>query len=489
MSNDIVWDDEKPDAGIVWDDAKPKAAPASVLTRTIAGLSDPVVGVAQIADKVLVNPIRQAIFPGASSMQDYSRNREAELTPPEGMDIARMAGNVAQPLNYIGGGVPATLRNRVAQAMTGGAAQGIMSPTTDEDFWQEKAKQAGIGATLGAGVNAVAPAMRAVGNAGAHVLGLTTGAGNESIKQAFKGGDNFVANLRGNVPASDVVEQARSGIQNMRQQMYDAYSTAKGGWADDKTKLDIAPIADAYNNAVGKFSFNGALRPGVESVKADVDAVLRDWTRRAQTNPAFLTVEGLDALKRHLGSVTPADVGNRTGRAFVSEVADAVKSSIIKQRPQYAEAMENYWKSASQLDEIERTLSLGSKSMTDTALRKLQSLTRNNVNTNYGQRSVLAQALAKQGGADVMPAIAGQALNSWTPRGLQALGATGVGGYGLANPASLAALPTMSPRLVGETVRAMGLVGNDVRAQEMMRALRRSMTPAAIAGTRDDPAE
>lgn len=168
----------------------------------------------------------------------------------------------------------------------------------------------------------------------------------------------------------------------------------------------------------------------------------------------------MDALKRHLSTIVPADVTNRAGRAFVSEVVDSVKNNIIQQRPEYAAAMRDYWARSSHLDEIERSLSLGDRATVDTALRKLQSLMRNNVNTNYGQRVASAEALASQGGQDILPAVAGQAMNSWTPRGLQSLSATGMGGYGVAgNPTALATLPAFSPRLVGEVAHAAGKVG------------------------------
>jgi hypothetical protein len=59
---------------------------------------------------------------------------------------------------------------------------------------------------------------------------------------------------------------------------------------------------------------------------------------------------------------------------------------VAQQAPDYAVAMDNYSKSADLLREMERALSLGNKASADTALRKLTSLMRNNVNTNYGER-------------------------------------------------------------------------------------------------------
>ena len=140
-----------------------RRSPPGFLKRALAGVADPVVGAGQIMDRVLVNPIRQAISPGASSMDDYVKQRDAEYQAPEGVDWARMAGNVANPLTWMGGGASTAARvapsvARAAQAIgtTGarvGAVQGALAPTEAGDstggFVLKKAVQAGMGAGLG----------------------------------------------------------------------------------------------------------------------------------------------------------------------------------------------------------------------------------------------------------------------------------------------------------------------------------------------------
>jgi len=141
----------------------PKAQPAGIFKRALAGIADPGIGIAQIADKVVVNPIRQLISPGASSMDDYVREREAGLKA-DGFDAARMVGNVASPLNYVVPGGAATVRGMFTsnapalweRAAAAGAAQGAMAPVEGGDFWSEKAKQAGAGALVGTGGHALA---------------------------------------------------------------------------------------------------------------------------------------------------------------------------------------------------------------------------------------------------------------------------------------------------------------------------------------------
>ena len=126
--------------------------------------------------------------------------------------------------------------------------------------------------------------------------------------------------------------------------------------------------------------------------------------------------------------------------------------------------MKGYSEASDQIKEIERALSQGKRASADASMRKLQSLMRNNANTNYGNRLDLAKQMIDQGGNNIMPALAGQALNTWTPRGLGSAVAGGLGGgamiAGASVPASIAAavpvLAVQSPRLMGEAALKTG---------------------------------
>jgi hypothetical protein len=200
--------------------------------------------------------------------------------------------------------------------------------------------------------------------------------------------------------------------------------------------------------------------------------VVAEWRR---LDPAeFHTPEGLDALKQRLGGIIESiPMTDRTARLAAGQVYNATKDTINAQAPTYARVMKDYTAAASEIDEIERALSLGKKASADTSMRKLQSLMRNNVQTNYGNRLTLAEKLATKGGEDVMPSLAGQASNSWTPRSLASQAGASAAGLGVFfNPWTLAALPLQSPRLVGEATyglgRAIGGAG--------------SLAPAALTG-------
>jgi len=411
---------------------------------------------AAVSPATMVGGALNKFINGASSLVGHPTNLQ---TPQELFDRSMDSGGMAKPQGFtenltqdLAKSAPtmAMPAGMVAQVVGNAAGAGATSQSGNED------SDAAWGGVAGAVPKTLATALRLGGNAATHVFGTSSGAGAESVKQAFKDAPGFVENMRGKVSSSEVVDSARQGVENMRQKMYDAYKTAKGGWASDTTPLDFKPVGDAINAAVDKFSFKGVPQPGVAKVKVEVEKTVEDWLERAQKDPSFLTVEGMDALKRHLNTITPNDVENRTGRAFVTSVVDSVKESIIKQRPDYAPAMREYWASTKDLDEITRSLSLGDKSTVDTALRKLQSLMRNNVNSNFGSRIESANKLLTQGGVDIMPQVAGQAVNSWTPRGLQSAVGTGGVGAALMSPKIAMLLPTMSPRIVGESARYIG---------------------------------
>jgi len=111
--------------------------------------------------------------------------------------------------------------------------------------------------------------------------------------------------------------------------------------------------------------------------------------------------------------------------------------------------------------EMKKALSLGDKATADSALRKLLSVMRTNVNTNFGIRLELLKQLEKAGDVSLTPKIAGQTLSGFTPTGMarqiSPIGALGVGGfYGATAPQITGLLAATSPRLVGEAAFKVG---------------------------------
>jgi hypothetical protein len=142
-------------------------------------------------------------------------------------------------------------------------------------------------------------------------------------------------------------------------------------------------------------------------------------------------------------------------------VYSAIRGEVVKQAPDYAKVMEDYEVASDLLSEISTTLSQNPRASIDTQVRKLQSILRNNANTNYGRRVELGEMLAQQGAPTLFPELAGQAMSSWTPRGLSGA-MSGVGAaYGAfqgLTPTGVVQLAATSPRAVGETAYFAGQV-------------------------------
>jgi len=290
-------------------------------------------------------------------------------------------------------------------------------------------------------------------------LGTSTGAGAEAIKQAYLAGkeggkkaDTFQANMRGDAQMTDVLDTAKQDLAKMNAAKTAEYRQNMAAVKSDKRELPFNQIDQSLVDAYNMVTYKGQVKnsKGAEIVTKISDAI-GEWKN---LNPAeYHTPEGVDALKQVIGGIVESiPFEEKTARAVGNNVYNSIKSTIVKEAPAYAETMKAYADASDQIKEVERALSLGQKASVDTAMRKLQGLMRNNVNTNYGNRLKLAQELEKRGGGEIMPALAGQSLNSYTPKGLQQLGATGVAGAGLmtANPMAIPVLAAQSPRIAGE---------------------------------------
>lgn len=323
----------------------------------------------------------------------------------------------------------------------------------------------------------VAATTRGAGSLVAPIIGMQTGAGREAITQAFEAGrrggetaEQFRANITGRADPTEVLEIARANLEELNRLKQLEYRSGMVNIKNDKTILGLDDIDKSLNNARLKTQYEGK----VVNVRAaqeldDVNKILDEW-RNADPN-TFLTPEGLDALKKRVGDVLEGiPFEQKTARAAVGEVYNSIKSSIQKQAPTYAKTMKAYSDASEQIREISKTLSLGNKASTDTAMRKLQSLMRDNVQTNYGQRIKLAKELEKVGG-EFMPGLAGQSLSSLTPRGLQQITGGGLGAlFALTGniPQALAVGAMSSPRIMGELTYGTGRFarGLDVAAQQ-----------------------
>ena len=123
--------------------------------------------------------------------------------------------------------------------------------------------------------------------------------------------------------------------------------------------------------------------------------------------------------------------------------------------------MEGYAEASSLLDEIKKSLVGGEKASADTALRKLQSVMRNNVNTNFGARLENFRTLDSIDDLFLAERVAGQALSSLGGRGIAGqISPYGVlaAGAGFDIPTAILTGIGTSPKIAGTTSYGAGLL-------------------------------
>ena len=158
----FVFEDELP-PGFVFEDAQ---EPPGRMQRFLHGAMDPVVGGIQLIENAALSPTR---FGSPRGSNEFAQSREQayqeSLGPDAGIDGYRLAGNVSSGIPLGAGGapvrsvagwaggkgaaltLPARMQAGAISGGLGGASMPVEQPT--ENFWQDKAIQAGVG--MGAG--------------------------------------------------------------------------------------------------------------------------------------------------------------------------------------------------------------------------------------------------------------------------------------------------------------------------------------------------
>lgn len=305
------------------------------------------------------------------------------------------------------------------------------------------------------------------GKAAAALPGLTSGVGADVVKEAakagYRGGERgelFRDSMRGNRPMTDVLDDVTKAIEKMAQSKSAKYEADMRALGREPKVLDFGKIDDALDEAMNVGSFKGvSVYDDVADVQKRVADVVDEW--RGMSPQTYHTAAGLDALKRRLRDVgMKQEYYGTSKKIVVDNVYKAIKKTIETEFPSYAKTMKDYETAARNLDEVKSTLSQKPNANVETKLKKIQAALRDNVYTGYGRRRAIADAIDQQVGGRIMPQIAGQATQSFTPRGLQGLTGSGTGVAGLTgmlDPATaISALTLQSPRVVGEVAHGLG---------------------------------
>jgi len=301
-------------------------------------------------------------------------------------------------------------------------------------------------------------------------LSLTSGLGRIPIEEAYQAGtkggkdvQELVATMRQKDSLEDIVSEAKQGVTKMASKRKEKYLKSMEGVKASTKQIDFKPIKEKILDIRKGREFKGEtlLDSSALSKLEEIENAVNIWSK----SKSFHTVEGLDALKKKIDNLTPeADVFGKQaakGASIVEEARSIVNNRIKEVSPEYAKTMKAYEEAINLEKEIRKSLSLGNQAAADTSLRKLLSVMRNNVNTNFGLRLENFKKLEKSGEVSLTPSVAGASLSQLTPRGIQAaispygLGAAGYG-LGYISPEFIALMAASSPRFVGEAALKTG---------------------------------
>lgn len=406
----------------------------------------------------------------ANALGEYFKGRYGgakEIEQTFRKDPVALAGDLATVLSF-GGGLVARAPGAIA-GPGGAGALGLIS-------------KAGRGiAQVGEAIDPLMATGKAVsatggllGKAASELTGVSSGAGSLPIEQAYRAGrtgdTSFTSAMRGAGETEDALRLVESGIDQARQAQVSNYLTDINALKTDTRALDYNPVMKALDDTKEIFSSKGSVFD--DAAAATYNAV-KSKLEEFLTNPQMQnTPFEFDRMKIAIGNiVAEAPKGSRASKVG-TQVYNSIVDEITQKAPTYAKTMSDYSDVQKLLTEIRKTFSVGGNP--DTALRKLQSVMRNNVNTNYGQRKKLIDILA-QYEPSLPNVIAGQALGTFTPRGLAgqaarlqagAAGLLGVGGA-VSPGAAMLAIPSLaasSPRLLGETAYGLGRTAAGVGA-------------------------
>ncbi|ASP96713.1 hypothetical protein GOC87_18825 [Sinorhizobium meliloti] len=327
-------------------------------------------------------------------------------------------------------------------------------------------------------------ATRTAGGVTARALGLSTGVGGDAIKEMARAGamGNRAAleQLRDIAPMADITDSAHRALGDMTADRAAQFQADMAPVKANQTRLPFQDVARSMFEARKEIFHNGKPKDTrAAAALADIRSLVREYA----SDPRQHTAMGFDALKQRIGEIRDGTEAGTLARRTADKVYRATRETIAKRVPEYDVAQKGYQNATETLNDLRREFSLTEGAATNTAMRKLLSSMRNNVNTNFGERERMMRELAKRESA--LPGmIAGRNLNAWEPRGMARVVGAVLGAPHLAavNPWMLAAVPAMSPRVVGEAAYAAGNAAS-VLTPDMMRLIGRTSYQAGRATT------
>lgn len=315
-------------------------------------------------------------------------------------------------------------------------------------------------AVAGKGIKVVSKPIMEVAAGG---LGITTGAGSETIRAAGRGGKAFRSALRGKTSELDAVEAVRGAYGDLKKKRSKTYRSQLKDTMSAGPGLTDNPAVKTLNKLIGPEEFNiKAFRDKKTGrLKWDFSRSNLDRSTWAGMSELFTDIvdwddfspRGMDRLKQRIGDY---HAPSKNSSAITTQLYDSVRNELAAKVPGYKKLVGDYEEFSNRIGEAESALSLGKKYNADTILRKLNTMMRENQDF---RRSIVKQ-LEGVSEKDLRGMIAGSAMRHVVPGNKLLPAIVGSAGASAAvstgNPAIMLLLSLSSPRLVGEFVSLIG---------------------------------
>jgi len=304
-----------------------------------------------------------------------------------------------------------------------------------------------------------------MGTLGAESLGVTTGAGGEIIRTAFRSGKTaskeFTEALRGITTKDNVLTASRDALQTLKNTRSTTYQNQLNEISKIKQVINATPLRAKIDGLLKDFNITRNKKGILDFSKSKIadtseakriQAVVDETLKWKNNTPA-----GLDILKQRLDDFfTPSG----QGRALTGSIRSEVKSLLSKNVKGYDAMVKGYEETSKLIKEIESSLSLKAGTSADTTIRKLASALKRDADF----RKELLVKIDDLNKSDIAGQIAGAVLNPFVPSGLigRSIFASGpisalFTGFSSVSPTLFSGLAFSSPRVVGEFIRALGL--------------------------------
>lgn len=304
------------------------------------------------------------------------------------------------------------------------------------------------------------------------LAGVFTGTGSQPIQRAFDVGresdfevpftnrgaraKEFKGTMReseNQIPETQIVAAAEEGLGELQNRKSQNYVQGMRIADLESQPADYSEVLNKISELKKQAYGDGpkappTFGPKTMQVLQEVTSLVNDWVY----NPDTQTLGSMDRLKRRLDDVEIDAIGTKSGMVK-SSVRNAVANEIRRQSPEYSQIMQPYEDAKNLVDDIKSSLSIGDRKTASQSLRKLQQVTRNNVNTNFGRNISLVAELDDLTDFNIVDQLSARALQPLAPTSIGRMAdkanVMAVGAQAVDPGAMLNLLPSM-PRVAGE---------------------------------------